>query len=243
MEVEATTDVELLRLDGASKSYQMGKVVVPALKPTTFSIRRSEFLMVLGPSGSGKTTLLNLIGGIDFPTSGRILFKGRDLSRMDEDEITEYRRRSVGFVFQFFNLIPTLTARENIELVAELVDNPMDVEQVLEAVGLGDRGDHFPSELSGGEQQRVAIARALVKRPALLLADEPTGNLDFETGIKVLKVLTNLCAAGGVTVVMVTHNAPLSAIAQRRVRMRSGEIVAVEENPHPVDPDELYAAL
>lgn len=243
MEVEATTDVELLRLDGASKSYQMGKVVVPALKPTTFSIRRGEFLMVLGPSGSGKTTLLNLIGGIDFPTSGRILFKDRDLSRMDEDEITEYRRRSVGFVFQFFNLIPTLTARENIELVAELVDNPMDVEQVLEAVGLGDRGDHFPSELSGGEQQRVAIARALVKRPALLLADEPTGNLDFETGIKVLKVLTNLCAAGGVTVVMVTHNAPLSAIAQRTVRMRSGEIVAVEENPHPVDPDELYAAL
>lgn len=243
MEAETKTDGELLRLDGASKSYQMGKVVVPALKPTTFSIRRGEFLMVLGPSGSGKTTLLNLIGGIDFPTSGRILFEGRDLSQMDEDEITEYRRRSVGFVFQFFNLIPTLTARENIELVAELVDNPMDVEQVLDAVGLGDRGDHFPGELSGGEQQRVAIARALVKRPALLLADEPTGNLDFETGIKVLKVLTNLCAASGVTVVIVTHNAPLSAIAQRTVRMRSGEIIAVEENPNPVDPDELYAAL
>ena len=230
---------ELVRLDGAAKSYVMGEVVVPALKPTSFAIRTGEFLMVLGPSGSGKTTLLNLIGGIDTVTHGHIYFENADLSTMSEDDLTNYRRYQVGFVFQFFNLVPTLTARENIELVSELVKDPLGVGEVLDAVGLGDRADHFPSELSGGEQQRVAIARALVKRPKLLLADEPTGNLDFETGVLVLKALTDLADRYGTTVVMVTHNSPLAAVADRIVRMRSGDIMAVEENPAPSDPAEL----
>ncbi|MHB9132801.1 MAG: ABC transporter ATP-binding protein [Armatimonadota bacterium] len=229
----------LLQLEGAEKSYTMGTVVVPALKPTTFAVRQGEFLMVLGPSGSGKTTLLNLIGGIDTPTNGHLLFRGEDLAEMADDELTAYRRYSVGFVFQFFNLVPTLTAEENVQLVAELVDHPLDALQVLEAVGLADRAAHFPSELSGGEQQRVAIARALVKQPVLLLADEPTGNLDFETGIRVLTVLTDLTKAGHITVIVVSHNSVLASIADRVVRMRSGEIVSVEENAHPERPDQL----
>ena len=217
----------------------MGEVIVPALKPTTFSVRQGELLMVLGPSGSGKTTLLNLIGGIDSPSEGRIFFEGEDLSQMDDDELTDYRRYSVGFVFQFFNLVPTLTALENVQLVAELMDNPLDSQDVLESVGLGDRGNHFPSELSGGEQQRVAIARALVKRPKLLLADEPTGNLDFETGIRVLTVLTDLARGGDITVLIVTHNSAVASIADRVIRMRSGEITGIEENPTPRSPSEL----
>ena len=229
----------LLELDRAAKSYQMGEVVVPALKHASFTVARGDFMMVLGPSGSGKTTLLNPIGGIDTPTEGRILFEGDDLARMNDDELTDYRRHSVGFVFQFFNLVPTLTARENVELVAELVDDPLGAQDVLEEVGLGDRGNHFPSELSGGEQQRVAIARALVKQPAILLADEPTGNLDFETGVRVLKVLTDLTGAGGITVLMVTHNMALASTARRIIRMRSGEIVSVEDNPDPQDPGDL----
>ena len=229
----------LLRLNGAGRSYQMGEVIVPALKPTTFSVRQGELLMVLGPSGSGKTTLLNLIGGIDSPSEGRIFFEGEDLSQMDDDELTDYRRYSVGFVFQFFNLVPTLTALENVQLVAELMDNPLDSQDVLESVGLGDRGNHFPSELSGGEQQRVAIARALVKRPKLLLADEPTGNLDFETGIRVLTVLTDLARGGDITVLIVTHNSAVASIADRVIHMRSGEITAVEPNPTPKSPSEL----
>ena len=229
----------LIRLEGAAKSYVMGEVVVAALKPTTFSVQRGEFLTVLGPSGSGKTTLLNLIGGIDTPSEGHILFEQHDLALMSDEELTDYRRYSVGFVFQFFNLIPTLTAKENVQLVGELVDDPLGEQEVLDAVGLGDRGDHFPSELSGGEQQRVAIARALVKRPSILLADEPTGNLDFETAVRVLKVLSDLTRAGHVTVLMVTHNSALAAVAQRKIRMRSGEIVSVEENPNPLDPSEL----
>ena len=230
---------ELVRLDGAAKSYVMGEVVVPALKPTSFAITTGEFLMVLGPSGSGKTTLLNLIGGIDTVTQGHVYFENADLSTMSEDDLTNYRRYQVGFVFQFFNLVPTLTARENIELVSELVPEPLGVAEVLDAVSLGDRADHFPSELSGGEQQRVAIARALVKRPKLLLADEPTGNLDFETGVLVLKALTDLANRYGTTVVMVTHNSPLAAVADRTVRMRSGEIRSIDENPAPSDPAEL----
>lgn len=236
---QQSNDNVLLHLEDAGKFYKMGEVIVPALKHTTFSVRRSEFLVVLGPSGSGKTTLLNIIGGIDTPTEGHIFYKGLDLADMSDDELTGYRRYSVGFVFQFFNLVPTLTALENVQLVAELVDEPLDSMQVLESVGLGDRANHFPSELSGGEQQRVAIARALVKRPALLLADEPTGNLDFETGIKVLTVLTDLTRSSDITVIMVTHNSPLASISDRVIRMRSGEITNVEENDNPLSPGEL----
>ncbi|MBP6963662.1 MAG: ABC transporter ATP-binding protein [Armatimonadetes bacterium] len=217
----------------------MGAVSVPALHPADLTVRRGEFVVMLGPSGSGKTTLLNLIGGIDRPTSGRVLFKGRDITHMSEDEITEYRRTSVGFVFQFFNLISTLTARENVEFVSELVDSPANVMEVLAEVGLGERGDHFPSELSGGEQQRVAIARALVKNPTLLLADEPTGNLDYETAKLILKLMRNVNRARGITVVLVTHNAAIGEVADRIVKLHSGEIVSVEENAEPLDPGDL----
>ncbi|MHB9024611.1 MAG: ABC transporter ATP-binding protein [Armatimonadota bacterium] len=229
----------IMRLEGVEKSYVMGEVIVPALKPTTFAIRQGEFLIVLGPSGSGKTTLLNLIGGIDTPTNGHLYFQDQDLATMPDDALTGYRRDSVGFVFQFFNLVPTLTAEENIQLVAELVETPLDAREVLDAVGLGERAKHFPSELSGGEQQRVAIARALVKQPAILLADEPTGNLDFETGVRVLTVLTDLAKGGDITVIMVTHNSLFADIADRVIRMRSGEIVSVETNAQPRQPREL----
>ena len=232
-------DSTLIELDGAAKTYMMGAVAVHALKPTDLSISQGEFLVMLGPSGSGKTTVLNLIGGIDRPTEGRILFEGEDLTRMSEDEITEYRRESVGFIFQFFNLIPTLTARENVEFVAELVAHPADPLDVLAEVGLAERANHFPSELSGGEQQRVAIARALVKNPPLLLADEPTGNLDYETGKLILKLMREVNRIRGITVVLVTHNSAVGAIADRAVYLRSGEITAVRENPSPADPEKV----
>jgi len=229
----------LIELEGAAKTYMMGKVEVPALKPTNLTVNSGEFVVILGPSGSGKTTVLNLIGGIDRPTAGRVLFEDGDLTQMTEDEITEYRRASVGFIFQFFNLIPTLTARENMELVAELVEHPADTMEVLAEVGLAERANHFPGELSGGEQQRVAIARALVKNPPLLLADEPTGNLDYETGKQILKLMREVNRSRGITVIAVTHNAAVGSIADRKVSLRSGEIVSDEENPAPIDPEEL----
>jgi len=229
----------LIELDGAAKTYMMGEVAVPALKPTNLTINSGEFVVILGPSGSGKTTVLNLIGGIDRPTAGRVLFEGRNLTQMTEDEITEYRRASIGFIFQFFNLIPTLTARENVEFVAELVEHPADTMEVLAEVGLAERANHFPGELSGGEQQRVAIARALVKNPPLLLADEPTGNLDYETGKQILKLVREVNRSRGITVVAVTHNAAVGSIADRKVSLRSGEIVSDEQNPAPIDPEEL----
>jgi putative ABC transport system ATP-binding protein len=217
----------------------MGEVEVPALHPMDLTIYQGEFIVMLGPSGSGKTTLLNLIGGIDTPTSGRILFRGQDLAQMDEDRLTGYRRDNVGFVFQFFNLVPTLTAREYVEFVAELVHESQSAGEVLESVGLGERADHFPSELSGGEQQRVAIARALVKNPPLLLADEPTGNLDYETGKKVLKLMRDVAVAEGVTVILVTHNSAIADIADRTIHLRSGDITGIDVNHSPVDPEDL----
>ena len=229
----------LIELEGAAKTYMMGEVAVHALKPTKLTINAGEFVVILGPSGSGKTTVLNLIGGIDRPTAGRVLFEGTDLTQMTEHEITEYRRASIGFIFQFFNLIPTLTARENVEFVAELVEHPADTMEVLAEVGLAERANHFPGELSGGEQQRVAIARALVKNPPLLLADELTGNLDYETGKQILKLMREVNRSRGITVVAVTHNAAIGNIADRKVCLRSGEIVSDEENPAPIDPEEL----
>lgn len=228
-----------LQLEGVGKSYRMGEIIVPALKRTDLQIYQGEFLMVLGPSGSGKTTLLNLVGAVDTPTEGHIYFQGDDLTKMGDDGLTAYRRYQVGFVFQFFNLIPTLTALENVELVAELVNDPLDPREVLNSVDLLNQANHFPSELSGGEQQRVAIARALVKHPRLLLADEPTGNLDFETGIRVMSTLTQLARTGDITVIVVSHNNALSAISDRNLRMRSGEIISVEENLQPQDPSTL----
>jgi putative ABC transport system ATP-binding protein len=224
---------------GVSKSYPMGAFKVDALKEVSLQIDRGGFLVVLGPSGSGKTTLLNLVGGIDSASSGRITVEGREITSLNERGLNEYRRYNIGFIFQFFNLIPTLTAAENIELAAELVAEPRSIDDVLNDVGLVDRGGHFPSELSGGEQQRVAIARALVKDPPILLCDEPTGDLDFETGKHILSVMRTINRESKKTVIIVTHNTAIGEIADTVLRLRSGEIIEMKENASPIDPEEL----
>ncbi len=226
-------------IDDVSKSYPMGAFNVDALKDVNLKINRGELLVVLGPSGSGKTTLLNLVGGIDSASSGRITVDGTNITSLDERGLTRYRRDNIGFIFQFFNLIPTLTAAENVELAAEMVDNPRGIDEVLADVGLGERSGHFPSELSGGEQQRVAIARALVKDPPILLCDEPTGDLDFETGKHILSVIRNINRQSEKTVIIVTHNTAIGEIADKVLRLRSGEVSELKENPTPIDPDEL----
>ena len=229
----------VLKLEDVSRSYQMGQVEVRALTGVSLDITRGEFIVILGPSGSGKTTLLNLVGGIDSPTSGKITVDGIELSALDDKGLTEYRRNHIGFVFQFFNLIPTLTARENVEFAAELVEEPRDPLEVLEIVGLKERADHYPSELSGGEQQRVAMARALVKDPPILLCDEPTGELDFETGKHILSAMKMINEVSRKTVLLVTHNTAIGDIAHRVIRLRSGEITEDRRNTAPIDPQEL----
>lgn len=229
----------LIDINQVSKSYPMGKLKVDALKHVSLQIKKGEFLVVLGPSGSGKTTLLNLIGGIDVPTSGSIRVDGLEVSTLDARGLNIYRRDNIGFIFQFFNLIPTLTARENVELAAELVAMPKDLMQVFADVGLTNRTDHFPSELSGGEQQRVAIARALVKDPPLLLCDEPTGDLDFETGKNILGIMRRINLESGKTIILVTHNTIIGDMADRVLHLSSGEIIDMRENPSPKDADEL----
>ncbi|TET18510.1 MAG: ABC transporter ATP-binding protein [Dehalococcoidia bacterium] len=228
-----------LRLEDVSRSYQMGLVEVKALTGITLDIMRGEFIVILGPSGSGKTTLLNLVGGIDSPSSGKITVDGIEISALDEKGLTDYRRNHIGFVFQFFNLIPTLTARENVEFAAELVKEPRDPLEVLEVVGLKERADHYPSELSGGEQQRVAIARALVKDPPILLCDEPTGELDFETGKHILGAMRMINELNRKTILLVTHNTAIANIAHRVTRLRSGEVVEDRRNESPIDPQDL----
>jgi putative ABC transport system ATP-binding protein len=229
----------LIRLERAEKVFRMGEVEVCALRDVTLDIFEGELLVIVGPSGSGKTTLLNLIGGLDRATSGTVCFRDRDLATLDGRELGIYRREELGFVFQFFNLIPNLTARENVMVAAEISDNPMDVEEALRLVGLGDRADHFPAQLSGGEQQRVAIARALAKNPAVLLCDEPTGALDYDTGKRVLGLLNDVNHRLGKTVVLITHNLAISRMADRLVRMRSGEVVELTTNPEPARPDDI----
>jgi len=229
----------LLQLEDVSRSYQMGLMEVKALTGVTLDVVRGEFIVILGPSGSGKTTLLNLIGGIDSPSSGKITVDGIEITALDEKGLTDYRRNHIGFIFQFFNLIPTLTAKENVEFAAELVEKPRDVLEVLELVGLKERATHYPSELSGGEQQRVAIARAMVKDPPILLCDEPTGELDFETGKHILAAMRRINEVNRKTVLLVTHNTAIGDIAHRVIRLRSGEIVEVRQNPSPADPQEL----
>lgn len=228
-----------MSLKNISKTYTMGEVKVEALKETSLEIYAGELLVILGPSGSGKSTLLNLMGGIDLPGSGQMVFNNRNLSDGREKDLTLYRRRDVGFVFQFYNLIPDLTAAENVALAAELVTEPLAVCDVLNDVGLLERGDHFPSQLSGGEQQRVAIARAIVKRPRLLLCDEPTGALDYETGKMVLKLLSGVREKYASTVVIVTHNTAIGGMADRVVRMRSGEVVDISVNESPLPPERI----
>lgn len=232
-------DGTLIRLDGASRVFHMGDVQVPALVDVDLELAVGEFLVVLGPSGSGKSTLLNLIGGTDRPTNGHVWLGNRDLATATDDELTEYRRTDVGFIFQFYNLVPTLTALENVQVATELVDDPIDPAEALELVDLSNRADHFPAQLSGGEQQRVAIARALAKRPRLVLADEPTGALDIPGARHVLSILQRRNREQQLTVVLITHNPAIAAIAGRVVRLVGGQIAEVRVNESPMAADQV----
>jgi putative ABC transport system ATP-binding protein len=229
----------LLRLEDVGKTFQMGEVAVEVLRHITLDVYEGELLIMVGPSGSGKTTMLNIMGGMDAATDGRVFFRQRDITHASPRELTRYRREAVGFVFQFYNLVPNLTARENVLVSSEISQNPMDVDEVLETVGLGDRKHHFPAQLSGGEQQRVAIARALAKNPELLLCDEPTGALDFETGKLILRLLVDLKNQLRKTILVITHNSALAAVADRVIKLRSGEIHETHDNPHPLPPEEV----
>ncbi|HVX10197.1 MAG TPA: ABC transporter ATP-binding protein [Pirellulales bacterium] len=229
----------LLHLDDIGRTYHMGEVAVEVLRHVNIEIERGEILAIVGPSGSGKSTLLNLIGGLDRPTSGAVWFGDRDLSQLGPCELTLYRRDTVGFVFQFYNLVPNLTARENVLVSTEISRNPLDVDESLALVGLAERAEHFPSQMSGGEQQRVAIARALAKNPELLLCDEPTGALDFETGKLILRLLVDVRRRLGKTVLIITHNSAIAQVADRVVRLRSGEVVETTVNRQPVAPEEV----
>ncbi len=221
-----------------SKIYRMGEVEIKALDSVSFDIEKGEFVVILGESGAGKTTILNILGGMDTASSGRIVIDGRDISKADKRELCEYRRHEIGFVFQFYNLVQNLTAKENVELALQICDDPLDPVFVLKMVGLEERMNNFPSQLSGGEQQRVAIARAVAKNPKLLLCDEPTGALDYITGKQVLKVLQDMCYKNGITVVMITHNQALAAMAQKIIRIKSGRITDISANV-PVDIGEI----
>jgi putative ABC transport system ATP-binding protein len=224
---------------GLSKVYHMGEVDVYALREVDLELFAGEFVVLLGPSGSGKSTLLNILGGLDVPTSGSVRFLDHDLRVGDERELTRFRREHVGFVFQFYNLIPSLTALENVALVTEIAERPMDPTEALRMVGLEERLHHFPAQLSGGEQQRVAIARAIAKQPDVLLCDEPTGALDYETGLIVLQVLAEVNRKLGTTVAVITHNAAIAGMADRVIKMRSGRITELERHAHRLAPTEL----
>ena len=216
-----------------SKIYQMGEVEVAAVRDMSFTIEQGEFVVIVGPSGAGKTTLLNMLGGMDSATSGTIMLDGARVSSFSRKQLTQYRRHDIGFVFQFYNLVQNLTARENVELASQICRDPLDADEVLAAVGLAERVRNFPGQLSGGEQQRVAIARALAKRPKLLLCDEPTGALDYQTGKQILALLQKQSRESGMTVVIITHNSALTAMADRVIRVRSGQITDVRCNPSP----------
>ena len=230
---------KILDIQGLTKEYHMGQVVVHALRGVDFSIYEGEFVVILGASGSGKSTILNICGGIDTPTAGSVFYRGEDIGTFKPKKLTAYRRSAVGFVFQFYNLIQNLTAHENISLAAELSGSPIPPAQLLEQIGLSERGGHFPSQLSGGEQQRVAIARAIAKNPDLLLCDEPTGALDLSTGVSVLRVLRDFCTSYGKTVMVITHNAGIAGMADRVLKVRDGLIESVSENASPLAPEEV----
>ncbi len=229
----------LYALRGVSKIYRMGEVEVPALRHVDLDVEAGETLVILGPSGSGKSTLLHMLGGMDRPTEGTVRFRDEDLTAQDASALTLFRRRHVGFVFQFYNLIPSLTALENVAMATEIAPQPRDAEAMIALVGLEDRAHHFPSQLSGGEQQRVAIARAVAKGPDVLLCDEPTGALDYRTGIVVLDVLRQVNRDMGTTLVVITHNAAIGGMGDRVLRMRSGHVVEVVSNDAPLDPGEI----
>lgn len=228
-----------LEVRDVCKTYNMGEVKVEAVKNMTFDVEKGEFVVVVGPSGSGKTTLLNMIGGMDTVTSGRITLDGAEISSYTPREVTFYRRYDIGFVFQFYNLVQNLNARENVELASQICKDPLDAEETLRAVGLGHRLENFPGQLSGGEQQRVAIARALAKNPKLLLCDEPTGALDYQTGKSILKLLQQTCYSSGKCVMVITHNSAFEAIADRVIYVREGHVARVDVNDNPLDADVL----
>ena len=228
-----------VEFENVGKTYHMGEVQINALHDTSFTIEKGELVVIVGPSGAGKTTLLNILGGLDPLSTGRVFLDGQEISNLNRKQLTEYRRHDVGFVFQFYNLIGNLTALENVELANQICKNPMDAAQVLDDVGLGGRMRNFPSQLSGGEQQRVAIARALAKNPKLLLCDEPTGALDYQTGKAILKLLQDTGRRTGMTVVIITHNSALTAMADRVIRVKSGTVASVTMNEHPQNVSEL----
>jgi putative ABC transport system ATP-binding protein len=231
--------VPLFDIRDLTKIYTMGEVEVHALRQVTLTLDERQFIVLLGPSGSGKSTLLNIIGGLDVPTSGQVFYRDTELTQADEAALTSYRRRNVGFVFQFYNLIPSLTASENVALVTEISDHPMPPPEALRLVNLTERATHFPAQLSGGEQQRVAIARAIAKRPAVLLCDEPTGALDISTGVIVLEALAQVNAELGTTTVVITHNAAIAQMADRVIRLADGQVTAIEERTSKLAPREL----
>lgn len=224
---------------GLSKIYQTGETEVHALRGADLEIPAGELLVLLGPSGSGKSTLLNIVGGLDRPTSGELYYRDTDLVALDDRDLTRFRRANIGFIFQFYNLIPSLTARENIQLVTDIASNPMDALEALELVGLTDRADHYPAQLSGGEQQRVAVARAVAKQPGVLLCDEPTGALDSKTGVRVLETLALANRELGTTVVIITHNVGIAAMADRVLHFLDGRIARVEMNEKPIAAREI----
>ena len=235
-----TTPGEIIfKAEGLTKVYRMGEVEVHALRGVDLVLRASEFVVLLGPSGSGKSTLLNILGGLDIPTAGHVWYHGEDLTRANDAQLTQFRREHVGFVFQFYNLIPSLTAQENVAIVTEIAPNPMRPEDALARVGLTERLDHFPAQLSGGEQQRVAIARAIAKRPVVMLCDEPTGALDSATGVRVLEALERVNQEMGTTTVVITHNVDIARMAHRVLYMADGRIVREQDNAQRLSAREL----
>lgn len=230
---------EFVRLEDITKIYKMGEVEIHAADGISFEIKKGEFVVIVGPSGAGKTTVLNILGGMDTASGGRIIVDGEDITAYNERQLNRYRRDDIGFVFQFYNLVPNLTAKENVELALQICKDPLDAEQVLADVGLQDRMDNFPAQLSGGEQQRVSIARALAKNPKLLLCDEPTGALDYNTGKSILKLLQDMCRHKGMTVIVITHNSALAPMADRLIRIKNGKVSSMETNHFPVSIDQI----
>ena len=225
---------DFVKLENVRKIYQMGEVEIRAVDGIDFEIGKGEFVVIVGPSGAGKTTVLNILGGMDTATSGKVLVDGNDVAQYTNRQLIGYRREDIGFVFQFYNLVPNLTALENVELALQICKEPLDAKTVLEEVGLGERLNNFPAQLSGGEQQRVSIARALAKNPKLLLCDEPTGALGYNTGKAILKLLQDTCRNKGMTVIVITHNSALAPMADRVIHIKNGRVESMEMNAHPV---------
>ena len=230
---------DFVKMQDITKVYRMGEVEIRAADGINFSIDKGEFVVIVGPSGAGKTTVLNILGGMDTATSGTLLVDGEEITSYNSRKLTEYRREDIGFVFQFYNLVPNLTALENVELALQICRDPLDAKEVLEDVGLGDRLNNFPAQVSGGEQQRVSIARALAKNPKLLLCDEPTGALDYNTGKSILKLLQNMCRERGMTVIVITHNQAIAPMADRLIHIKNGQVSGMELNDHPTSIDEI----